>query len=208
MSSTDPVSGLSPDAPCWCRSGRRHAECHGDTRPPSEEGAPVPNGDDDTVFLSPTTVIDKSFLVASMPGEPVYLADPNPAQRPLRVPAIAAAMAERPKRTTVALDELGRQRFAILDGLGLGNSDQVDRRVAELTDAHREDLRYGLLDIAKCTLDRLFEEASAAQPRTTIWAGSSAPLTLLGATLLWADHYLVDDRISAASGLRARRPPT
>lgn len=198
MSITDPVSGLPPEAPCWCRSGRRHSECHGNTKPPSQPGDPIPIGDEEKVFLSPTTYVDKAVLLRIPPGERVYLPDPDPVQRPLRVPALAEAMARRPKRTTVGLDQLGLQRFVILDGLGLSDLERLERRTAELTDTELEDLRYAFLDIAKCTLDTLLEGVAAPEPATAIWAGTSAPLAMLGATLLWADQYLVNDDVLAS----------
>jgi hypothetical protein len=109
---------------------------------------------------------------------------------------VVAALAEQPSRTTVSLAELGRQRYAILDGLGLGDAATMRARAAQLSDDDLAALRYGFLDLAKCTLDRLIEQAEALQPPTAIWAGSADPLRLLGATLLWADHYLVNDGVA------------
>lgn len=187
-----------PDSPCWCRSGKKHADCHGNSDPPSSPGDPVPEGDEAEVFLSPTTSVLKSVLVDGMPNQPVYMPSPEPVQRPLRVPTIAAAIAEQPPRSAVALADLGRQRFSILDGLGLANPDTVEQRVGELSDDDLEVLRYAFLDLARCTFDRLLADAAGAEPPTTIWAGTAPPLALLGATLMWADHYLVEDEVSTA----------
>ena len=57
----------------------------------------------------------------------------EPAQRPIRVPDIAAAVAEQPARSTVSLAELGRQRFVILEGLGLADPCRLEARIPELT---------------------------------------------------------------------------
>jgi hypothetical protein len=193
----DPVAGLPPDAPCWCRSGRRHDQCHGDPIPLSSPGDPVPEGDDDTVFLAPLTSIGADVLRRGFEhAPPVSMPSPEPEQRLLRVPDVAAALAQQPSRSTVPLAELGRMRYQILDDLGLSDPGTVKTRADQLSDEDLANLRYGFFDLAKCTLDRLIEQADARQSPTVIWAGAGAPVRLLGATLMWADHYLVDDEVA------------
>jgi hypothetical protein len=201
----DPVLGLSLDAPCWCRSGRSHGSCHGNSRPPSLPGDPVPADDEDSVFLSPSTRVSRDLVDRLVKGTPIYGPSSEPMQAALRVPTVVEAMASRPLRTTVELDQLGVQRFSVLDQLGLSDAKQLEQRVAQLSDAEISDLRYALLDIGKSAFDRLLEESATPEPPTVIWAGSSPPGALLGATLLWADHYLVDDVVLAALS-RAERP--
>lgn len=158
------------------------------------------------MFLAPLTCVDQGVLMRGFEDPPpVTMPSPKPEQRPFRVPEIVTVLAEQPSRSTLPLDDLGRQRYSILDSLGLGDLATVEARVGQLSDDDLAALRYGFLDLAKCTLDRLIEQAGVPQPPTVIWADAGAPLRLLGATLMWADHYLMDDRV--ADQLATEAPP-
>jgi len=147
--------------------------------------------------VAPLTSISKDVLVRGFQDPPpITMPSPEPEQRPFRVPQIVTVLANQPSRSTVPLDELGRQRYAILDSLGLGDRATVKARLDQLSEDDLEVLRYGFLDLAKCTLDRLIEQAGSSEPPTVIWAGAAAPLQLLGATLMWGDHYLINDRLT------------
>src|ERR1700722_1841748 len=91
----DPVTGLGPDDPCWCRSRLSHIECHGDPLPPSEPGAPITEGDDDeVVYISPTATVDRAWLESGLHGAPIVRPDENLASPRLVVPDLIAQMAQ------------------------------------------------------------------------------------------------------------------
>ena len=193
----DPVTGLRPDDQCWCRSGLSHVTCHGDPMPPNGPGAPITEADDDeVVHISPTATVERAWLETGLVGAPVFLPEEGLAPPRLVVPDVVARMAQSTGRTSPSLAALGMQRFAILDSLGLANPGRLDRRLAELSDSDMDDLRFFFLDMARSTLECLSGEDEALGKKAVIWAGDADPAPMVGATLLWADHYLVTDRVA------------
>jgi hypothetical protein len=81
------------------------------------------------VFLAPLTTIGADVLRRGFEhAPPMSLPSPEPEQRLLRVPDVAAALAEQPSRSTVSLAELGRMRYQILDDLGLNDPGTAQAR--------------------------------------------------------------------------------
>ncbi len=201
MSSTwcDPVAGLKPSDPCWCRSGRAHGECHGSRRPPSVPGAPLPDDDDGAIYIAPGTALARSATVHPAPGSPIYAPSDEPQQRPQPVSVLAEQIVRRTLRTpSISLSDLGRQRYILLDELGLSDPATLATRLATFSEADRDSLRYGTFDIAKSILDRLLEERLMKEPPLSVWSGGADAVRLVGATLFWADHYLASDELGAA----------
>jgi hypothetical protein len=191
----DPVSGLGPDDPCWCRSGMSHVACHGDPLPPNEPGAPI-TAADDHVYISPTATVERAWLDTGLLGAPVFLTDEELVPPPVVVPDVVARMAQPSHRTSPGLTALGAHRFAILDSLGLTDPDRLARRLAALSESDIGDLRFSFLDMARSTLDCLSGDDQALAGKATIWAADADPAAMVGATLLWADHYLATDRVA------------
>jgi hypothetical protein len=193
----DPVSGLGPDDLCWCRSGLSHVTCHGDPLPPSEPGAPITEADDDDhVHIAPDATVERAWLETGLLGAPVFLPEEELAAPRLVVPGVVARMVQPTGRSSPGLAALGVQRFAILDSLGLADPGGLAQRLAELSDSDISDLRFFFLDMARATLECLYAEDQALDKKTVIWAGDADPAPMVGATLLWADHYLVTDRVA------------
>lgn len=154
------------------------------------------------MFVSPDTVFTKEMLeqmTGSLRGAPMYMPSPEPAQRPRPIAVAAVKMAQiAPRSPTVALDVLGQQRFEILDALGLsGEKRSIARRLKTMDEREIDELVYANADLAKATVDRLLEEADAADRPTTLWAEPVDVARLIGATLLFADRYLVRDPVMA-----------
>jgi hypothetical protein len=80
-----------------------------------------------------------------------------------------------------------------MDCLGLTDPERLERRLAGLSESDAEELRFFFLDMARSTPDCLADGQTLAG-RAAIWAGDAGPAAIAGATLLWADHYLVTDR--------------
>jgi hypothetical protein len=108
MAGTDPVTGLQPTDPCWCRSGNRYDACHGNPEPRSQPGEPILHEDHgDVVYLSPGYGLELGWLARRIAGQPVYAPSPEPVQRPEQMASIVLEIAERPASPAF--------RFLILD---------------------------------------------------------------------------------------------
>jgi hypothetical protein len=65
-----------------------------------------------------------------------------------------------------------------------------------LTEADLASLRYGVLDLARQTLDRLLHDLHADLPPSTLWTPNLGdPERIVGSTMFWADHYLIGDTL-------------
>jgi len=199
----DPLAAFSDDELCWCGSQKRYGACHGLVAT-SEPGAPVPPDDEDGIWIAPQTKLGRE-AIASMTGEiaevPISMPSPEPAQRAPRVHPIAVTLTDMPRREpTIPLREIGRLRFEMLAGLGLGlaEPERLGGRVAQLNSRDIDDLAYGVLDLAKASVDRLLEQAAAPSAPVVLWAEHDAATEVIGRTLLWADHYLVPDTLADA----------
>ena len=199
MAFRDPVAGLVDDDPCWCGSGVRHAECHGDTRPASDPGEPISEVDDDEGFyVAPGLKLDRTMVDGRLDQHPVYGPAPEPVQRPPVVPQAVIDMLNSPELTTVEFGALGRRWFEALEAFGLADPESLEHRVRGLSDNDRDELVFAALGIAKATLDRVAELSKVADGPTMIWSDAQRPNHVIGATLLWADHYLISDGVSSA----------
>lgn len=195
----DPLGEFQAWETCWCGSQRRYDACHG--RPiASAPGAPVPPDEEDRIWIAPHTSLTRSALdsmAAQVVGMPMSFPSTERSQPVQRVHPVAVKAAEIPiRRPTVSLAELNRLRFALLDDLGLGDADRLDRRAAELDDRRLDELAYGILDLAKASIDRLREEADGSAPPVSLWAEHDDVAQVIGRTLLWADRYLVPDPLA------------
>lgn len=175
----------------------RHGSCHGNRVPPSEPGAPIDEADDDEhIFIAPNATVERAWLTNALPGAPIFMPSDGVTLPPTVVPQIVARMTQPPSSTSPGLGALGKHRFEMLDLMGLADPDQLSQRLAQISDSDIDELRFFYLDMAKSTLDCLTTHARGPVSPAAIWAGDADPAAMAGATLLWADHYLVNDRIS------------
>jgi hypothetical protein len=190
---------LDPRNTCWCDSGRSHGDCHGDWSRISEPGAPVPDGEDDDVWLTPTTVTKLAVLVNSMGRDRPQLVVPpdRPAPRPLRVDARTVDLARAAAPDIASPRESGRRRFEILDEYGLGDATLVKAQVDALPEDALGEVAARLALESRAAVSRLLRSAESDSPPTTRWS-DEAHAGLVGQTLLWADHYLVPDGVTAS----------
>ena len=138
-------------------------------------------------------------MLDQLRGEPIRMPSSDPVQRPQRVPELAAHMVEVPRRVpSTPLPALAQIRYELLDQLGLNNPITLLRKLEALSDDHAEALLYGVVDLAKATLDRLLEEAASTEGRVTLWAEPHDLQRLVGQTLLFADRYLAPDPLLSA----------
>jgi hypothetical protein len=205
----DPLAPFSDDEQCWCGAAERYGACHGYVMT-STPGAPVRSNDEEGIWIAPQTRLswDAVRSMADVADVPISMPSPKPAQRAPLVHPVAVEVADvQARRPTVPLPEIGRLRFEMLAALGLADPERVAARTAKLTVQDLDELAYGVLDIAKASVDRLLEQAAARSAPVVLWADHNAATEVIGRTLLWADHYLVPD-ILADELLRSRmRPP-
>jgi len=193
----DPLWEIRRNDPCWCGSRQKYKCCHGHKLPRSQPGAEIPSETGELTYISPTTRVALGAFDGSGIGAPMYMPSDKPEQRPLSVPAEAIKWAAIPRRQpVVSLGELGRLRFEILDGLGLTEPNAVAARVSALPDSDRDDLRYGILDLTKTTIDTLHHQQGLSEPATAIWVDTDRVDHMVGSTMLWADHYLYPDPLA------------
>src|SRR4051794_25468862 len=83
----DPLAPIGRNETCWCGSELKYKYCHGDKRPPSRPGAPVPADKPGSRFISPTVSADIEVLTTSMPmGTPITVPGPEPELEPHSIP--------------------------------------------------------------------------------------------------------------------------
>src|SRR5664279_182989 len=93
--------------------------------------------------------------------------------------------------------DLGSLRYALLDMHGIRRA--ADVRAGKYDDAieqMRPELADGALDLARSTFDQLLADAASAEPPVVLHSDAPNVTRLIGSTLLWADHYLLDDRLA------------
>lgn len=197
----DPFAIFDRNDECWCQSGRKYKRCHGWSTAHAP-GAALPPDPADGLYVSPDVVVPRPVIdsmIAQLKGEPIHMPSPDPVQRAQRVPELTtrlAALAAR--RPSVSLPELGRLRFELLDQMGLSEKQTVASRLAGFSADDIEALSYGVIDLAKSTLDRLLEQASGDEHEVILWAEPHDLIRLVGQTLLVADRYLARDPLMSA----------
>lgn len=192
----NPLTAFGREEICWCGSGRRYRDCH-QLAQLSAPGAAVPADTEDVIYVAPHTSVRRDAWPS--PDGPVTLTmqHPVPQARPLVVGDLIRLLASRPAQPAVPHAELGALRYALLDMHGIQSPQEVlagrhDFQLEQLL----SDLAEGALDLARATLDRLLADAGQAQPPVVLASDTPDVVRLVGQTLLWADHYLLDDRLA------------
>ncbi len=122
---------------------------------------------------------------------------PEMQQGPIRVSQFSVLLAEaEPLTPSLPFSTLGRQRFEVLDSLGLTNPKTLKRRLGELTEDDFDALVHATFSTARGVIDRLLDPPSAEGRPTSLWGPSDALPHLITKTLFWADHYLGPDTLS------------
>ena len=185
--------------PCWCGSRRKYKRCHGDWSPRHPVGAPLPEDPPGKLWLAPDTLIDAEALVHSADhGPPLVLPDERPRARREPVDQITARVAAAQPMSSVELIDLAHLRDDLLATYGLVEGVDLNERVAEIQPSDMDDLRYGILQLARSTLERLAQLDESQDPPAVVRSESIPSAELVGRTMLWADHYLIPDRLAEA----------
>lgn len=198
----DDLGGFGRNDTCWCGSGRKYKACHG-IGPRSTPGAPILEQDDESgIWIAPHTKLAKEALgdlLGQMSGAPIYAPSDAPKQRPVEITRFSAEMAAaEPLQPSLPLAEIGKQRFDVLEQLGLLGAANIKRRLGSLSDDDFDALVHATFSTAKATLDRLIEQVGSDDPPAVIWSEAARVGDVAGQTLLWADHYLIADPLAEA----------
>lgn len=200
--SFDFLRPYSRNEQCWCASGKKHKVCHG-SGPPSLPGQKVPEDDEEGIWLSPTCYMRRDALGVSSAfggsGVPIFLpADDRPVPATLIIPdfgvRLARSLAVTP-HPTASFVELGARRFELLDGLGLDSPETLRGQLDALSDQHIKEMVGDLMDLSTKILGAIAQRNSAKSAAPMLWTESHSAHTMIGQTMLWADHYLCEDRL-------------
>lgn len=193
----DPLSPFERNEKCWCGSGRKYKRCHGDHDNAGVLGE-LPDDHDDVIYIAPRVAISRSALDQGRVEVPITVQTPTPQATPFVVGDAVAMLASLSfDGPSTPLPELGALRFAVMDSEGLTNADAIrsgeqDQRIAEAF----SDLAYNATQIARLTIDSLAEARRREVPPVVLSADMNNPTSLIGQTMLWADHYLVADGLA------------
>ena len=78
MTLVDPLAPLGRNEVCWCGSGVKYKRCHGNHRPGSQPGAPLPPDLEGSVFASPTVNVAGDAITVPERGVPFRIVETEP----------------------------------------------------------------------------------------------------------------------------------
>lgn len=173
---------------CWCGSARKYKRCHGNDRPPSAPGAPLPADPEGSLYLSPSTAVAIEALNSFLPGgTPITMPSLEP-----KPSAVTFSNWEEDLMTAHVDDDalspasLGALRIEVLRKLA---------SLPETDDAPSDDVIAGVYELTAATV-RTVAHLAGREPRLTIlWNEELDPDHFLGRTLLLADHVLCPDGV-------------
>ncbi|CAN5373575.1 hypothetical protein BH09ACT10_BH09ACT10_03900 [soil metagenome] len=190
MDAFDLLGTYGRNEPCWCGSMRKYKRCHGNDRPPSTPGAPLPPDRDGSLYLSPSTAVTIEALSSFLPaGTPITIPSQEPA------PSAVTFSNWEQDLTTASVDvdaltplNLGALRVEVLRKLA---------SLPETDDSPSDNVIAGVYELTVATV-RTVAHLAGLQPRLTIlWDEELDPGHFLGRTLLLADHVLCPDGVFA-----------
>jgi hypothetical protein len=159
---------------------------------------------DDGLWIAPDVALSRQALgdlMKQMEGAPIWAPSSEPKQRPLIVTSFSERLAGiEPDRPTLSFGEIAAERMDALDALGLGSDDpeRLRKHLLAISSEDHEALIRTVFRAGKATLDRLRENTTQDERPTTLWASSGNARRVAAQTLLWADHYLVNDALASA----------
>lgn len=187
----DPLSPLGRNEDCWCGSGRKYKRCHGNHRPASQPGAPVPEDPDDGTYISPGSVLAHDAMSIPDGGAPLTMPTGEPTAKPITYTSwdqelVAVAKTSDPP---LRLRDLGRLRVEVMRHIAAHPADESEPA---------DEIKQGLFHLAAESL-RTVNALAATDPKPSIlWNEELDPAAFIGRTLLLADHVAMPDGVFEA----------
>lgn len=187
----DPLSPLGRNEDCWCGSGRKYKRCHGNHRPASQPGAPVPEDPEDGTYISPTSVLAHDAMSLPDGGAPLTMPAGRPTAKPIEYTSWDKELVAVAKTSDPPLDpvDLGRLRAEVMRQIAALPADESEPS---------DEVKRGLFYLAAESL-RTVSALAAADPKPSIlWNEELDPAAFLGRTLLLADYVAMPDAVFEA----------
>jgi hypothetical protein len=185
----DPLASLGPNEHCWCGSGAKYKRCHGNHRPASQPGAPLPSDPQGSTFLSPTVTLADDAITIGDSGAPIQITSSSePTARAVEYTNWDQRLVEVAATGQGALSpsDLGRLRVEVMN------------RIASLPDDDSEppdNIKHGAFSLAAESIRTVSALAQATPKPALLWNEELNPATFLGRTLLLADHVAMPDQV-------------
>lgn len=197
----DLLAPYERNEPCWCGSCRKYKVCHGNQRPPSPPGAPLPPDREGTKFLSPSTSLATDALTGMMSaGTGITWPADGPAPTAISYTNWEADLgaALGANGDAMSVEDLGGLRVEVL------------RRLAGMRprdDPPSNDLMEAVYRLTAETVRTVAHLARRTPRPTMLWNQELDVAQFLGRTLLLADHVLYPDHVfdSLCRGPNARQ---
>lgn len=184
----DLLEPLGRNEPCWCGSGRKYKRCHGDHRPASLPGAPIPQDRDGSRYLSPRVTLADDALRLDEGGVPLTMPVDQPTSKPVEYTDWDEQLLLASSGVESALKpaDLGKLRVEVLHRLARLPANDADPS---------DEIKRGVFHLAAESV-RTIADLAQRLPRPTLLMNEEIdPATFLGRTLFLADHVFLPDRL-------------
>jgi hypothetical protein len=186
-----PLAPLGRNEECWCGSGVKYKRCHGDHRPASQPGAPLPPDRKGSVFLSPTVSMANDAITIREGGAPLRIVETELAARAVEYTNWDAHLVEVAASAGRVLSpsDLGRLRVEVMSRLAILRNDDSEPS---------DEIKHGILLLAAQSIRTVSALAQATPKPSMLWNQELDPAKFLGRTLLLADHVVMPDNVLAS----------
>lgn len=187
----DLLAPLGRNEVCWCGSGVKYKRCHGDHRPGSQPGAPLPPDREGSVFLSPTANMATDAITIPEGGAPFRIAETELAARAVEYTNWDSHLIEVATSAGQVLSpsDLGQLRVEVLSRLATLSIDDSEPS---------DDIKHGILLLAAQSIRTVSALAQTTPKPSMLWNQELDPARFLGRTLLLADHVVMPDQVFKA----------
>lgn len=141
-------------------------------------------------------IVHGAFRTADETVPMTMQADPSrPSAGPLFVPRYARVLATDLATSRRPLHELGNDRHQLLVDYGLDDPRTLDAQLTAFSDDDLAEIGTEIARLSRASLDSLAGGPGVADPPTVLWTEPEQIERMIGQTLLWADHYVLEDQV-------------
>jgi hypothetical protein len=194
----DPLRALGRNEPCWCGSDLKYKRCHGYFAPPPP-GAPLTGyNDGGNIEIAPGTFLDPDGISVPKGGAPVVNQSERPVNPAWPVEENALRLVRELSEATepLGLEALGAERAQLLEDYGLEDPHLVNPQVASFSESAVREILDQSRRLAAETLLSISAISGSPERANMLWLGDRVGSRLIGQSLLWATHYLMEDELA------------